>query len=51
VICFKRGAISYDVMEKKDPIDTELGIPSKNTEVVHVQAFFWRWSSSSVLSG
>jgi len=30
-------AISYDFMEKKDPIDTELWIPSKNTEVVHVQ--------------
>jgi len=30
-------AISCDFMEKKDPIDTELGITSKNTEVFHVQ--------------
>ena len=25
-------------MEKKDPSDTDLRIPSKNTEVVHVQS-------------
>jgi len=25
-------------MEKKDPNDNELGIPSKNTEVVHAQS-------------